>query len=371
MRIIHTSDIHLHSDHPERFEALEKVIQKTKELKGDYLVIAGDLFQDLESASEIFTRLRALFNDLPFKVIIVPGNHDYPLYLTQRDLGNSAIVLNPENFVYQDNSNGITFFTIPYSETIVPETFPLNLAATTQRLPREFFNVFVYHGDLEEVVLRVRARSKVTGDETGKAFSVNLGYLKKQGNINLVLAGHYHNASGDFSFGEDGIFLYSGSPVSITKSDQGRRTIILVDIEIKKIKDFQRLPVETFYYESLTINLTGFENDPVGLVVQKVEEELQKNNSVRLLLYLKGFLNRSISGLGERDFSERVLESLKAKWGGRVLLEDLWNEVRDIGIIMTKPFCKSIFDKIDQSDKSEEEKINLKRMFIEALLKVR
>ncbi|MEO0285527.1 MAG: metallophosphoesterase [candidate division WOR-3 bacterium] len=368
MRIIHTSDIHLHKEHPERFEALERVIEKTKELKGDYLVIAGDLFQDPESASELFTNLRTVFNGLPFKVIVIPGNHDYTLYLTQRDFGNSAIVLNHENNIYQDIDFGVTFFTIPYSTTIVPETFHLNLAATTQKLSREFLNIFIYHGDLEEVVLRVRARSKVTGEETGKAFSVNLVYITKQGNINLVLAGHYHNAYGDFSFGDGGNFIYSGSPVSVTKSDQGVRSVNLVEIEDKRLKGFERVPLDTYYYKSLAINLTGFEPDPVDAVTQRVREEFQKSGTVRLLFSVKGFLNRSISGIGEKDFSERVLSSLKSIWGDRVILDEMWNEVRDISTIMSKPYCRNIFDKIENSDRSEEEKVILKKMLIQAII---
>ncbi|MEM0331195.1 MAG: hypothetical protein QXW84_07455 [Archaeoglobaceae archaeon] len=51
-----------------------------------------------------------------------------------------------------------------------------------------------------------------------------------------------------------------------------------------------------------------------------------------------------------------------------MILDEMWNEVRDISTIMSKPYCRNIFDKIENSDRSEEEKVILKKMLIQAII---
>ncbi len=371
MKILHTSDIHLHNDHPERFDALKKVVEKAKEYSVDYLVIAGDLFQDLESATDIFTRLRSVFNDLPFKVIVIPGNHDYSLYETQRDLGNSAVVLNAESPIFEDHSSNVIFFTVPYFDNLLPEHFPARLATVVQKLTPNFLNIFVYHGDLEEVVLKLRSRGRSSKEERGKAFSINLHYIEMLEKVKLVLAGHYHNATDGFKFGANGLFIYSGSPVSVSKSDTGERSVILIEINGIEISSFQRIYVSSFNYRELVISLNGFEENPVDIVLHKIQDEMGTDSQRRILLTLKGFINREISGIGEKEFVDAVTQRIASQWGERVIFDEGWNEVKDISIIMSKDFCRSVFDKIDTLNNSDEEKRYLKQLFIEALLKAR
>ncbi|MGB9824713.1 MAG: metallophosphoesterase family protein [Candidatus Hydrothermia bacterium] len=371
MKILHTSDIHLHNDHPERFDALKKVLEKANEFSVDYLVIAGDLFQDLESAADIFIRLRTIFNNLPFRVIVIPGNHDYSLYETQRDLGNSAIVLNAENPIFEERFSNVTFFTVPYSDGLLPEHFSARLAILVQKLSPNFLNIFVYHGDLEEVVLRLRTRRRSSREERGKAFSVNLHHVEMLQRVKLVLAGHYHNAIDVFKYGPDGLFIYSGSPVSVTKSDTSERSVVLVEINGTEISSYQRIHISSFNYRDLVISLNGFEQNPVETVLQRIQDELMNDSEVRILLTLKGFINREISGIGEKEFTDLLVKRISSQWSDRVILDEGWNEVKDISIIMSRDFCRNVFDKIDALENTEEEKRYLKQMFIDALLRVK
>ena len=74
-KIIHISDIHFgRVDYP----IAETLIVKINELKPDLTVISGDLTQ--RARSEQFIEAKAFLDKLPQPQIVVPGNHDVPLY---------------------------------------------------------------------------------------------------------------------------------------------------------------------------------------------------------------------------------------------------------------------------------------------------
>ena len=73
--IVHISDIHFgHAD----AAVVERLVEKINELAPDILVASGDLTQRARSSQ--FKEARAFFERLPKPQIIVPGNHDVPLY---------------------------------------------------------------------------------------------------------------------------------------------------------------------------------------------------------------------------------------------------------------------------------------------------
>ena len=76
MKILHTADVHLHTEHPRRLEALQEAGQSGPEENIDLLLIAGDLFDDHQQAELLRGETRRLFSNLPYKVLAIPGNHD-------------------------------------------------------------------------------------------------------------------------------------------------------------------------------------------------------------------------------------------------------------------------------------------------------
>ncbi len=73
--IVHISDIHFgHSD----AEVVERLVETINELAPDLLVASGDLTQ--RARSDQFRAAKAFLDRLPKPQIIVPGNHDVPLY---------------------------------------------------------------------------------------------------------------------------------------------------------------------------------------------------------------------------------------------------------------------------------------------------
>ncbi|MGI6365981.1 MAG: metallophosphoesterase [Bacillota bacterium] len=50
MKILHTADVHLHTQYPQRMEALRRVLDLGRQENIDLMLIAGDLFDDHQQA---------------------------------------------------------------------------------------------------------------------------------------------------------------------------------------------------------------------------------------------------------------------------------------------------------------------------------
>ena len=74
-RIVHLSDVHFgHVD----LAVAEHTAEKINELAPDLVVVSGDLTQ--RARSQAFQAAKAFLDTLPSPQIVVPGNHDIPLY---------------------------------------------------------------------------------------------------------------------------------------------------------------------------------------------------------------------------------------------------------------------------------------------------
>lgn len=74
-KIVHISDIHFGTADP---AVVELVVDKINEISPNVVVVSGDLTQ--RAKSEEFKQARVFLDRLPTPQIIVPGNHDVPLY---------------------------------------------------------------------------------------------------------------------------------------------------------------------------------------------------------------------------------------------------------------------------------------------------
>lgn len=74
-RIVHISDIHFGR---EDAAVVERLVEKIVDLKADVMAISGDLTQRARTAQ--FAAAREFLSRIPGPHVIVPGNHDVPLY---------------------------------------------------------------------------------------------------------------------------------------------------------------------------------------------------------------------------------------------------------------------------------------------------
>lgn len=75
-RILHCSDIHV----GRRFqpEPAEKLVELARQLRPDAVVVSGDL--TMRARRGQFLRVREILQRLPHPLVVIPGNHDIPLY---------------------------------------------------------------------------------------------------------------------------------------------------------------------------------------------------------------------------------------------------------------------------------------------------
>lgn len=73
--ILHLSDLHFGRVHPDIVSPLVRAI---KEVSPDLVAVSGDFTQRARRGQ--FLAARAFLDALPFRQIVVPGNHDVPLY---------------------------------------------------------------------------------------------------------------------------------------------------------------------------------------------------------------------------------------------------------------------------------------------------
>src|SRR4051812_14942524 len=73
--IVHLSDLHFGTVNS---SILQPLIAAIHETNPDLVAISGDLTQ--RARTEEFIAARAFLDDIPFSQIVVPGNHDVPLY---------------------------------------------------------------------------------------------------------------------------------------------------------------------------------------------------------------------------------------------------------------------------------------------------
>ena len=78
LRLIHTSDTHLGDElgHPASNEALTKVVSETLLLRADFLLIAGDVFDNERISNDSIKFFLTQISRLDIPVILLPGNHD-------------------------------------------------------------------------------------------------------------------------------------------------------------------------------------------------------------------------------------------------------------------------------------------------------
>src|SRR5215210_6582583 len=74
-KVVHLSDLHFGRVDE---SVLKPLIQTVEELKPDVVAVSGDLTQ--RARSHQFKEARAFLDALPGHQIVVPGNHDVPLW---------------------------------------------------------------------------------------------------------------------------------------------------------------------------------------------------------------------------------------------------------------------------------------------------
>lgn len=288
MKILHTADVHLRGDDPRTVEALREVLSEAEENDVDLLTIGGDLFDSPQDAEALRPELRELLNDNPFQILAIPGNHDEDVYRQNLRFGNDLKILTetPYETVEFDEFEVVG---VPFTSSMTEELF-----SSLKEKSSEHTQILLLHCTLD-----IGFQSGAVGEEEGKYFPVTKATLAEL-DYDYVLAGHIHSRDREVPLDNGGTFIYPGSPVSHSTTEEGRRKAVLIDTAAEEIST---VPLDTFYYDSLSELVRPGEEDEV---LEEIEEWVarRKDDNCDLEITVDGFIDR-----GEDAFYEDLKES--------------------------------------------------------------
>ncbi len=215
MKIAVTADLHLRSEHRERFENLERVCELLEKRGIGHLVIAGDCFDSGFKGYLEFDSLAGGHGNLRFH--LVPGNHDPGISPALFNSGNITVYDSP--VLSEIGGRQVLFLPFREGKTMGAVIEEEDLAG---RL-REGEWYLVSHGDF----------GRINRDENGNEhgyFPLTTGDLKRL-SPRLMIFGHIHKPS-DLSEP----VLYPGSPWPLDINEKGQRRLLVVDTETSTVE---------------------------------------------------------------------------------------------------------------------------------------
>ena len=213
MKIAITADLHLtnREKHPERFHALENILDQLLEQEISVLIIAGDLFDASCTNPGVFEKTVSKKKYAGIDLTIIPGNHDPLLSEGTFSLPNIRYITRPQAITFADT---IPFVFIPYqSGTSMGEVL-----ASGQFSLKDGAWVLVGHGDW----LSGTGQKNTYESGTYMPLSGRDILLHKPGKVFL---GHIHGRMDSLTV------HYPGSPCAVDPTETGFRSFLIFDTD--------------------------------------------------------------------------------------------------------------------------------------------
>ena len=352
MRILHTADIHLRNGDDERWRALETVIDESIAREVDAIVVAGDLFDRGIDARLLRAPLRALFGRSPVPVLVIPGNHDESGLEAGDFLGdNVTLMMDPAVPV---DMGGVRFIGVPFQEADVPET--ARILSQAARHKREgAVNVLLFHGELLDLV----PGSGAFGDEGGRDYMPVRKETFSHLGFDYVLAGHFHTRF-RCEYYDGGVFVYPGSPVSITRRETGRRHAVLVTAG----ETPAGIELDTAFFADVRVDLAPDDvNDPL----ERIRSVLASAPSgARILLSVGGFVHLGSIGMNEMLFAQAI-DGFRADFAIEPPIEQNW---QDVSVVLDHDLFRKFSERLDASGVQGAERDAARAITMAALMEV-
>ncbi|MFQ5751349.1 MAG: exonuclease SbcCD subunit D [bacterium] len=214
MKVAITADVHLttRKDHPERFRALENILEQMFVADLRTLIIAGDLFDESSRNYAEFDQICKKKKYKGIHFVIIPGNHDARLNNKSITAENVEILNQPTLKVF--NSDELPFLFLPYQPDKTMGEF---IAAQSSELPANNW-VLISHGDWAE---GIREPNPL---EPGVYLPLTRMDIENYKPTTVVL-GHIHKAL------DKARVHYVGSPCGLDITETGRRRFLIIDTE--------------------------------------------------------------------------------------------------------------------------------------------
>lgn len=350
MKILHTADIHLKEYEDKRWETLKKLIEIGKKKKIEIFVISGDLFDEGVDAENLRPKIREIFSDTGFKIILISGNHDKDSYKSGMYFGGDVVILSDSPFEYKNIRIVGMPFDVMGKEDVLNKLRSLKRVFTPDKK-----NILLFHGELLDAFF---SRRDFGEEGEGRYMPVKLSYFKDL-NVDYVLAGHFHSNFDVRRLENGGYFVYPGSPISITKREVGRRKVNIFEIG-KLPKEY---PLDTFHFEEVTVELDPFRDEQPLEIFKKRLEGLHPE--AKVILTVKGYINRKKIQLTETELINQMKETAAGK------CTDVRYEVKDVQIILEDDIFKSFMERLEQAGYEEQKTEQMRNIAIKAMMEAK
>ena len=233
MRIAFTADLHLTSGqtYPERYDALENILEQMVRGGLGTLIIAGDLFDETSRNYAEFDKLCSKYKDI--KILVIPGNHDNLLNQQEVTAANLDIYSEPRFKSFGENAP--TFLFLPFKKGKTMGEF---ISGFVSELPENNW-VLIGHGDWAEGY-------EPNPFEPGVYMPLTRSDLENF-KPSQVFLGHIHKAM------DKGKVHYIGSPCGLDIRETGRRRFLIFDTDTGKIESRKVDSRVIFFNESFVI----------------------------------------------------------------------------------------------------------------------
>ncbi len=304
IRFAHLADLHL-GGWRERiltnlnFETFQKSIDMIIELKPDFALFAGDIFNNamppIELVEKVVVELMKLKKcDIP--LYIIGGSHDYSnsgkSYLTLLEKAGMFVDVckfdyvdrNKINLKFTKDACGAVLCGVLGKKNGLDKNIYINLNANT--LSKDNFNIFLFHTTLND--FKPEFLKNVNSDAV-------MSYLPS--GFDYYAGGHVHtHMEGEYG---SGILSYPGPLFPNNFSELKRETpsfnMCEFDFETRKTK-IERIFLKTYEKEHVRIEIDNL--NPIDARIM-IEKELSKRNfrNKILLLEISGVVDGKISDL--------------------------------------------------------------------------
>ena len=333
MKILHSADLHLQEKNPETMKTLELLLELAKTHKVDLLTIAGDMFDSPQDADNLRIKVRNLFNDLDFSVLVIPGNHDERAFRGNLDFGNCfhALTNTPVECFSSEIDPNVNIVGIPFIPQITDEL----LLSLEENWQEDVVNILLIHCTLD-----ISFTKDDFGENEYRYLEIDKSILKAL-NYDYVLAGHFHSRFDRRELSSSCTFIYPGSPVSLTWKEVGEREVALLNTETQKLESLTLNG--SFYRDILSVEVVP---DKEEVIIEEIEAWINKLEVENgdFIVQIDGFGN-----MEEQTFSDN-LELIKAN----ICIE---NNYRNITEIISHPLYQLFQDELENTDLTVESEL--------------
>ena len=327
---------------------MENIVSVSETEEASLLVIAGDLFDQNIEAETMRQDLRKILGGANLKTIILPGNHDYQSYRSGLYFGDNVYVLN--DWATPFDFGEVSIWGLPFDK-LEGDRLAGRLQEMGRLMDKQRRNLLLFHGELLDAFYSARDMGEEGSRRYMPAHLSSFSALP----VEYVLAGHFHSGYKGWEIGKERLFIYPGSPVSITSRETGRRVANLIINNQRPLE----IALDTFHYEDLTIELDPFSSENPLLKLEKSIQQLHP--SARLLIEVRGLFDGSRLGLSESELAAGIQNIAGAKLARAVV--ETFTDVRHV---LEDDLFKAFLARLEMQDYADWQKAKVRELAIKA-----